>query len=148
MTFARLPAAACTVLAVLLSSALFAQAPAGRETSAASVANYALTQLMPVDPEVALGTLPNGLRYYVRPNARPPRRAEMRLVVKAGSALEDDDQLGLAHFVEHLQFEGTKNFPKQSLTAFLSSLGMNLGADANASTSYDETEYTLRVPTD
>jgi len=133
---------------ILLASAAFAQAPAGRETSAASVASYALTQQMPVDPEVALGTLPNGMRYYVRPNARPPRRAELRLVVKAGSVLEDDDQLGLAHFVEHLQFEGTKNFPKQSLTAFLSSLGMNLGADANASTSYDETEYSLRVPTD
>ena len=148
MTFARSRAAAGTLLAVLLASAASAQAPAGRETSAASVASYALTQQMPVDPEVALGTLPNGLRYYVRPNARPPRRAELRLVVKAGSVLEDEDQRGLAHFVEHLQFEGTRNFPKQSLTAFLSSLGMNLGADANASTSYDETEYSLRVPTD
>jgi zinc protease len=141
--------AAGTMLVTLLASAAaFAQAPAGRETSAESVARYALTESMPVDPEVALGTLPNGLRYYVRPNARPPRRAELRLVVKAGSALEDDDQLGFAHFVEHLQFEGTRNFPKQSLTQFLSSLGMNLGADANASTSYDETEYMLRVPTD
>ena len=70
---------------------------------------------MPVDPEVAVGTLPNGLRYYVRPNARPARRAELRLVVKAGSVLEDDDQQGLAHFVEHMLFEGTQNFPRQGI---------------------------------
>jgi zinc protease len=148
MIFGRARTAASTLVAVLLASGAFAQAPAGRETSAASVASYALTQQMPVDPEVALGTLPNGLRYYVRPNAKPARRAELRLVVKAGSVLEDDDQLGLAHFVEHMQFEGTKNFPKQNLTAFLSSLGLSIGADANAATSYDDTQYTLRVPTD
>jgi zinc protease len=136
------------ILTLLFTTAAFAQAPAGRETSAESVAQYALTQQMPVDPEVALGTLPNGLRYYVRPNARPAKRAELRLVVKAGSVLEDDDQLGLAHFVEHMQFEGTRNFPKQSLTQFLQSLGMSIGADANAATSYDDTQYTLRVPTD
>jgi zinc protease len=136
------------VLALLLSAAPIAQSPAGRETSAESVAQYALTQQMPVDPEVAVGTLPNGVRYYVRPNSKPARRAEMRLVVKAGSVLEDEDQLGLAHFVEHMQFEGTKNFPKQSLTSFLQSLGMSIGADANAATSYDDTQYILRVPTD
>jgi zinc protease len=148
MPFVRARAVIYALLAVLLTPALYAQAPAGRDTSAASVASYALTQQMPVDPEVALGTLPNGLRYYVRPNSKPARRAELRLVVKAGSVLEDDDQLGFAHFVEHMQFEGTKNFPKQSLTQLLQSLGMSLGADANASTSYDETQYTLRVPTD
>src|ERR1041384_5032138 len=93
----------------LVSSA--AQEQPGRETSAASVASYSLSQQMPVDPEVAVGTLPNGLRYYVRPNGRPRRRAEMRLVVRAGSVLEDDDQQGLAHFVEHMEFEGTQHFP-------------------------------------
>ena len=148
MTFARGRVARGLLLGVLLSSVAFAQAPAGRETSAASVASYALTQQMPVDPEVVVGMLPNGLRYYVRPNAQPPRRAELRLVVKAGSVLEDADQLGLAHFVEHMQFEGTKNFPKQDLTRFLASLGLSIGADANAATSYDDTQYTLRVPTD
>jgi len=148
MTVRRLRLGSCTLLAVLLSASAFAQAPAGRETSAASVASYALTQQMPVDPEVVVGTLPNGLRYYVRPNAKPARRAELRLVVKAGSVLEDDDQLGLAHFVEHMEFEGTKHFPKQSLTQFLGSLGLSIGADANAATSYDDTQYTLRVPTD
>jgi zinc protease len=126
-----------------------AQAPAaGRDASAATVANYALTQLMPVDPEVSLGTLPNGMRYYVRPNPKPARRVELRLVVKAGSVLEDPDQLGLAHFVEHMLFEGTRNFPGQGISDFLASLGLGIGADANAQTSYDDTQYMLRVPTD
>src|SRR6516225_4521253 len=120
----------------------------GRETSAESVASYGLSQNMPVDPEATVGTLPNGLRYYVRSNAKPPKRAELRLVVRAGSVLEDDDQRGLAHFVEHMEFEGTQHFPRQSILDFLGSLGLSLGADANAATSYDDTEYTLRVPTD
>ena len=130
-------------------AALFAQTPApGRETTAASVASYPLDQKMPADPEVLIGTLPNGLRYYVRPNAKPPHRAELRLVVKAGSVLEDDDQQGLAHFVEHMEFEGTRHFPGSGIVDFLSSLGLSIGADANAGTSYDDTQYTLRVPTD
>src|SRR5947209_7887894 len=103
---------------------------------------------MPSDPDMLVGTLPNGLRYYVRANAKPAHRAELRLVVKAGSALEDDDQQGLAHFVEHMEFEGTQHFPRQGLVDFLSSLGLSIGPDANAATSYDETQYTLRVPTD
>ena len=80
--------------------------------------------------------------------AKPAHRAELRLVVKAGSVLEDDDQQGLAHFVEHMEFEGTEHFPRQSIIDFLSSLGLSIGADANAATSYDDTQYTLRVPTD
>ena len=119
-----------------------------RETTAASVAKYALSGDMPVDPEVLVGGLPNGLRFYIRPNPRPARQVELRLVVKAGSVLEDDDQRGLAHFVEHMQFQGSKHFPGQSLTAFLSSLGLGIGEDANAETSFDDTQYTLRVPSD
>ena len=146
----RLRVLVCVVASVLATAPLAsAQAPrTGRETSAASVAAYPLDRLMPVDPEVSVGTLPNGLRYYVRPNGKPARRAELRLVVRAGSVLEDDDQQGLAHFVEHMEFEGTRNFPKQSLIDFLSSLGLSIGPDANAATSYDDTQYTLRVPTD
>jgi zinc protease len=128
-------------------SAQTATAP-GRETTAASVANYALSVDMPVDPEVMVGGLSNGLRYYIRANPKPPRQAELRLVVKAGSVLEDDDQRGLAHFVEHMQFQGSKHFPGQNLNAFLSSLGLGIGEDANAETSFDDTQYTLRVPTD
>jgi zinc protease len=152
MTFQRIRFPLVGVLASLLTAAAIvtsAQAPAaGRETSAASVASYALPQQMPVDPEVVVGTLPNGLRYYVRANAKPARRAELRLVVKAGSVLEDDDQRGLAHFVEHMEFEGTRHFPGQGISEFLSSLGVGIGPDANAATSYDDTQYTLRVPTD
>ena len=143
------PLAACLLVAAVQLS--FAQQTAtitGRETTAASVAGYPLTVDMPVDPEVLIGGLPNGLRFYIRPNPKPARQAELRLVVKAGSVLEDDDQRGLAHFVEHMQFQGSRNFPGQSIDAFLSSLGLSIGEDANAETSFDETEYTLRVPTD
>src|SRR6185436_15248211 len=136
------------LLVAAVAASPSAQAPRGRETTAASVAAYALSADMPVDPEVVIGGLPNGLRFYIRPNPRPARQAELRLVVKAGSVLEDDDQRGLAHFVEHMQFEGTRHFPGQGINDFLGSLGLSLGADANAATSFDETQYTLRVPTD
>src|SRR5436190_16806844 len=106
-------AAVLTWLLVVQGAAPSAQITPGRETSAESVASYGLDQLMPIDPEVVLGTLPNGLRYYVRRNAKPLHRVELRLVVKAGSVLEDGDQRGLAHFVEHMQFEGTSHFPGQ-----------------------------------
>src|SRR5215468_9567941 len=151
MTLMRFRNGFCLALALLASAAVasVAQAPSDlHDTSAASVASYALSQQMPVDPDVLVGTLPNGLRYYVRANAKPAQRAELRLVVKAGSVLEDDDQRGLAHFVEHMEFEGTRHFPAQSLVDFLSSLGMGIGPDANAATSYDDTQYTLRVPTE
>src|SRR6266550_7158204 len=135
MTFARARLACCTLLAALVAAGTvaFAQTPSpGHETSAASVASYALSQQMPIDPEVVVGTLPNGLRYYVRANAKPGKRAELRLVVKAGSVLEDDDQKGLAHFVEHMEFEGTRHFPGQGIVDFLSALGLSRGPDANA----------------
>ena len=152
MKFVRLRNLGPGVFAFLLATVIpvaSAQTPApGRETSAASVASYALGDQMPVDPEVLVGALPNGLRFYVRPNGKPARQAELRLVVKAGSVLEDDDQRGLAHFVEHMQFEGTVHFPGQGINNFLGQLGLSLGADANAATSLDETQYTLRVPTD
>jgi zinc protease len=144
----------CLALALLAVAAFAAissgaQAPSYlHDTSAASVASYAASQSMPTDPDALIGTLPNGLRYYIRANAKPAHRAELRLVVKAGSVLEDDDQQGLAHFVEHMEFEGTRHFPKQGLVDFLSSLGLGIGPDANAATSYDDTQYILRIPTD
>ena len=105
-------------------------------------------QVMPVDPKVRIGRLPNGLTYYIRHNARPEKRVEMRLVVNAGSVLEDDDQLGLAHFMEHMNFNGTKRFPKNELVNYLQSIGVQFGADLNAYTGFDETVYILPVPTD
>ena len=101
MIFTRARLAFFVVLAGILAGAALpaAQAPAPRQdASAASVASYGLSELMPVDPEAAVGTLPNGLRYYVRANGKPARRAELRLVVKAGSVLEDDDQQGAGAF--------------------------------------------------
>jgi len=107
-----------------------------------------LTAALPVDPAVTIGRLPNGLRYYIRVNHRPEKRAELRLVVNAGSVLEDSSQRGLAHMVEHMAFSGTKHFQKQALVDYLESTGVRFGADLNASTSFDETIYELTVPTD
>jgi len=110
--------------------------------------NAPLTAAVPVDPRITIGTLPNGLRYYLRANKQPLGRAELRLVVNAGSILEDDDQRGLAHFVEHMCFNGTRHFPKQDVVAFLQSTGMRFGAHINANTSFDQTVFQLRIPTD
>ncbi len=111
-------------------------------------ASAALTDAIPVDPLITTGALPNGLRYYVRANEQPDNRAALRLVVNAGSVLEDDDQLGLAHFVEHMAFNGTERFPKQEIVTFMESIGMRFGPSVNAFTSFDETVYMLQVPTD
>jgi hypothetical protein len=105
----------------------------------------AATEAMPVDSHRS----PAPQRAVLRPHEpEPEKRAELRLVIKAGSILEDDDQQGLAHFVEHMAFNGTKNFPKQEIISFIESLGMRFGADLNAYTSFDETVYMLQVPTD
>lgn len=103
---------------------------------------------IPVDPKITVGQFSNGLRYYIRENKRPENRAELRLVVNAGSVLEDVDQLGLAHFLEHMAFNGTKNFAKHELIEFMESIGMRFGPGLNAYTSYDETVYMLQIPTE
>jgi len=103
---------------------------------------------LPISPDVKKGKLPNGITYYIRKNTEPKNRAELRLVVNAGSILEDPNQVGLAHFTEHMSFNGTKNFAKNELVDFLERSGVQFGADLNASTSYDETIYQLQLPTD
>jgi zinc protease len=107
-----------------------------------------LNNPLPVDPNVKIGTLKNGMTYYIRKNTKPEKRVEMRLVVNVGSVLEDEDQLGLAHFIEHMAFNGTKNFEKNEIVSFLQSIGVEFGADLNAYTSFDETVYILPLPTD
>lgn len=107
-----------------------------------------LSQPIPVDPDVRVGKLPNGLTYYIRKNAKPEHKVELRLAVNVGSNLERDDQRGLAHFMEHMAFNGTTNFPKNELVAYLQSIGVGFGADLNAHTSFDETVYILPIPTD
>ncbi|QLH54129.1 MAG: putative zinc protease pqqL [Candidatus Kapaibacterium sp.] len=111
--------------------------------------NYkSLDEIMPIDPKLKVGTLPNGLKYYIRYNKKPEKRAELMLVVNAGAICEDPDQNGLAHFCEHMAFNGTKNFPKQALVDYLESIGVKFGPELNAYTSWDETVYMLQIPTD
>jgi zinc protease len=103
---------------------------------------------IPSDPAVITGTFPNGLRYYIRSNKKPEQKVELRLMVKVGSIVEDEDQRGLAHFMEHMNFNGTKNFEKNELVSYLQSIGVEFGADLNAYTGFDQTVYILPIPTD
>ncbi len=107
-----------------------------------------LTDALPIDPNVTIGKFDNGLTYYIRTNKKPEKKVELRLVINAGSILEDADQQGLAHFMEHMNFNGSKNFPKNELVSYLQSIGVEFGADLNAYTSFDETVYILPIPTD
>ena len=116
--------------------------------SAADPAERALNEPLPIDPNVRIDTLENGIVYYIRTNDEPQNRAELRLAIDAGSILETDEQLGLAHFVEHMLFNGTCRFPEDELVSFLERTGMRFGPDINAYTSFDETVYMLQIPTD
>lgn len=136
-------------LSLLVGTTLtFAQPAPKAKVATAPTASINLNSPIPLDPDVKVGKLPNGLTYYIRKNAEPKNRAELRLVVHAGSVLETDKQQGLAHFMEHMEFNGTKNFPKNELVNFLQSAGVRFGADLNAYTGFDETVYQLPVPTD
>jgi zinc protease len=101
---------------------------------------------VPFMEKARAGRLPNGMRYYILENGKPENRAFLTLVVDAGSVLEDDDEQGLAHFVEHMAFNGTARFPESELIGYLQSLGMRFGADVNAYTSYDRTVFGIEVP--
>src|ERR1700733_8071529 len=104
--------------------------------------------ILPSDPAVRTGKLPNGFTYYIRHNEEPKNRVLLYLVNKAGSVLEDEDQRGLAHFMEHMSFNGTTHFPKNELINYLQKSGVRFGADINAYTSFDETVYQLPIPSD
>ena len=114
----------------------------------AAQTKFDLNSKLPEDPAVSKGVLENGMTYYVRANSEPENRAELMLIVKAGSIDEDDDQQGLAHFCEHMSFNGTENFPKHELINYFESIGMEFGPEINAYTSFDETVYMLKVPLD
>lgn len=107
-----------------------------------------LADPIPLGPQVKVGKLANGLSYYIHQNSKPEKRVELRLVVKVGSVMEDDDQQGLAHFTEHMAFNGSRHFKKHELISYLQSIGVKFGADLNAYTSFDETVYILPIPTD
>jgi zinc protease len=138
-TLLRLVTAALVSAPALPAVAQRATAPAGAPTASAP---------LPTDPKVKVGTLANGIRYYIRVNHKPEKRAELRLVENAGSVLENENQLGLAHFVEHMAFNGTTHFNHNDLVKYLQSIGVRFGADLNAFTSFDETVYILPIPTD
>ncbi len=107
-----------------------------------------LTDSVLHDPALTIGTLPNGLRYYIRVSTTPVKRARLWLAVNAGAIQEDEDQRGFAHFLEHMAFNGTTHFPKNTLIDFIEQAGMQFGGDLNAYTNFDETVYQLTVPTD
>ena len=115
---------------------------------APTYAQMDLSKQLPTNSDVRIGKLANGITYYAESNAKPEDKIELRLVVKAGSILETEKQLGLAHFMEHMNFNGTKNFKKNELVDYLQSIGVKFGADLNAYTSFDETVYILPIPCD
>jgi zinc protease len=103
---------------------------------------------IPADPNIKVGKLENGMTYYIKQNKKPEQRVELRLAVNAGSICESDAQQGLAHFCEHMCFNGTKNFPSNKMIDMLEEMGVKFGAELNAYTSFDQTIYMLKVPTD
>ncbi|MGK6352786.1 M16 family metallopeptidase [Parapedobacter sp. DT-150] len=107
-----------------------------------------LADTLPMDTGVLRGKLDNGFEYYIRRNTEPNDRVVMYLATKVGSILESADELGLAHFLEHMQFNGTKHFPKNELVNYLQTAGVRFGSDLNAYTSFDETVYQLPIPSD
>jgi zinc protease len=120
----------------------------------ASVSGFASAQTadkakpIPADPNIRVGKLDNGLTYYIKLNKKPEQRMELRLAINAGSICETDGQQGLAHFCEHMCFNGTKNFPSNRMVSMLEEMGVKFGAELNAYTSFDQTIYMLKVPTD
>ena len=132
----------------LIIGLLAAMLASAQEPALQPEPGFDLSAELPIEDAVLKGRLDNGLTYFIRTNQKPENRAELWLVVNAGSIQEDDDQQGLAHFVEHMAFNGTRNFEKQELVNYLESIGMTFGPDINAFTSFDETVYNLTIPTD
>ena len=136
------------LLVLLLTSAVHVQDVRAQAVApAAPPPAFAPADKLPFDPAVTTGTLPNGLRYYIRRNGKPEQRVLMQLAVKAGSIDEADDQQGLAHFLEHMAFNGTRHFKAGELIATLESTGARMGPHVNAYTSFDETVYMFELPT-
>ena len=104
-------------------------------------------EALPIDPNVRYGVLDNGLTYYVRHNETPKNRAEFHIAQKVGSILENEDQRGLAHFLEHMAFNGTEHFPGKNMLNYLENKGIKFGVDINAYTGFDETVYRIKTST-
>ncbi len=143
----RLAAGSLLAIALLSGGLAGAQQPAA-QTVPTAAPPLALSERIPLDAAVRAGTLPNGVRFFIRRNARPANRVALRLAVKAGSLFEDDDQQGLAHFIEHMAFNGSAHFKPGELVSYFEAAGARLGPHVNAYTSFDETVYMLDLPTD
>ena len=139
--------AVITFFSLLITSCFYAKPPSLSELPQEAFTTE-LDKQLPMDPKVITGELGNGLHYYIRKNTEPKNRAELRLVINAGSILEDEKQLGLAHFVEHMAFQGTEHFEKQKILEYMKSIGMKIGSGINAFTGPEETYYMLQIPTD
>jgi len=137
-----------SIVLLLAVITFFAQTSLYSQDSAPKKATFSLMSPIPLDQAVKTGKLENGLTYYIMVNKKPEKRMELRLAVNAGSVLETDAQQGLAHFVEHMAFNGSRHFKKNELVQYLESIGMRFGGDINAFTSFDETVYMLQIPTD
>src|SRR5215467_9971511 len=137
----RLLRAACAFGVTAAAPSLVAAQGAPAQAGTAS-----LRDALTIDPSVRVGILANGLHYYIQRHPQPAKRAELRLAVNAGGINEDDDQLGMAHVIEHMGFNGTKHFQKNELINYLRSVGVRFGADLNAGTSTDETVYMIQIP--
>jgi len=111
-----------------------------------SVISFSLAASLPLEPSFTHGVLPNGMKYTIKKNSKPKDFVELRLLVKVGSLDEDEDQKGIAHFVEHMAFNGSKNFKKNDVVKYFESIGVGYGAGLNASTGYGRTLYQLKVP--
>ncbi len=135
------------LLAAASFAALTAASPALAQAQTAPTDPWAQAASdLPADSAVRFGVLPNGMQYAIMRNATPPGQASFRLRIDAGSLMENDNQLGLAHFMEHMAFNGTTNIPENELLRILERRGLAFGADTNASTGFDETVYMLEIP--
>ena len=112
-----------------------------------NAAEIDLKKILPMDSKITYGKLDNGITYYVKNNQLPKNKAYVELVIKTGSLHENNEQLGLAHLLEHMAFNGSKSFPKNKIDEYLRSLGLSIGADFNATTSYERTVYKFQIPT-
>ena len=133
---------------VLIQPAIAQKKAPAKATTAKTTVKPTASATIPNDPSVKIGKLPNGLVYYIKKNVEPKNRAELYLGNKIGSLMENDDQLGLAHFTEHMAFNGTKDFPKNEIINYLQKAGVRFGADLNAYTGFNQTVYQLPIPTD
>ncbi len=148
MNIFKKTAVALLAVAFVASFAGFVYAAPSPAPSGASARAYKPSDPLVSDPSVLSGTLANGLSWRVARNAEPANRVFLRLVVRAGSSLEDDDQKGIAHLVEHMAFNGTEHFRENELVDYFESIGMSFGPEVNAYTSFDETVYMLEIPAD